>query len=163
MVLGAVAVIGLPIVAWKFRDQFGAALIVLLGLYILGDSIATGRDMKALANSGQTAVVEPVGDTYTTITKQKSGSKTFKARIAFQTAAGQTFSEEANIPEEVLNKFKTGQKATVTYLPAKPKVYRFNPMRQPGNDDLLLALGIIVAGSLWIGFKRLTAEQPARA
>jgi hypothetical protein len=163
ILLTAVVVIGLPIAFLKFGDHFGAALAVLLGVYVLGDGLLTNRDMRALAATGQTAVVEPVSDTYTQTTKMRSGSKSYKARIAFQTAAGQTFSEEANIPEEVLAKFKSGQKATVTYLPSKPKVYRFNPMRQPNNTDIQLALALIVGGALWIGFKRLTAGKPAEA
>lgn len=163
MLLAAVAVIGLPIVAWKFMDQFGAGLVVLFGIYMLGDSVLTHRDMAALAERGQQAKAEPVGDSYTVITKQRSGSKRFKARIMFETAGGKLYSEEASIPDEVLEKFKRGEKAAVTYLPSNPKVYRFNPLRAPDRSDILLSLGVIAAASLWIGFKRLTAAQPAQA
>ena len=164
ILLTAVVVIGLPIAFLKFGDHFGAAFVVLFGIYMLGDSIITNSDLRALASRGQVAVVEPVGDTYTQTTKMRSGHKSYKARIAFQPAGGGLlFTEEADIPEDVLERFKKGQKVTVTYLPSKPKVYRFDPVRAPDSGDILFSLAIMLAGSLWIGFKRLTAGKPAEA
>ena len=162
VIVGGLLLVGVPVVFMYFSRNYVAAGIFLLGTVIFADSLWSLRQEKALAANGVKAVVT-AGDSYTEITKLKSGSKRFKTDISFTTAEGDVVAENTDISSETLEKFKRGEVVRVTYLPGKPRVYRFDPWRSQAGDDVLFGLAMMVISGIWIAVKRRRAPEKEEA
>lgn len=152
--IGSIVLVGLPVIWLKFSNQAGAATAFLVGLVIFADSASSSRDERALRSAGMQAVVKPASDTYTEVTRRRSGTKTIKAAITFDTADGRTVTEEASIPDDVLHSFKTGRQVTVTYLPRNPTTYRFDPWQPGAGSGIPAGLVVMAIGALWVYLRR---------
>jgi hypothetical protein len=161
VLVGTILLIGLPIAFLKFR-QFGfAALLFLLGVVVLSDSLWNWRYESALRSGGQEAVVTPVGTTYTRI--KKRGGEKIRAHVSFRTADGQDIAQETELPPGVLEMFERRERVTVTYLPGKPGYYRFNPWRPAAGDDVLFGAVIMGIAAAWMIFRRRPSKEAAAA
>jgi hypothetical protein len=159
ILVGTILVIGLPVVFLKFGQQAGAALLFLLGIVIFSDSLWSWRYEAALRARGREAVISPASDTYTKITKVRSGSEKIRAHVTFRTAEGQEVTEETELPPGVLEKFTRGERVTVTYLPGKPSYYRFNPWHPSAPSDVTFGIVIMAIGAVWVAVKRQTTKK----
>ena len=159
ILVGTILLIGLPVVFLKFRQQLGAALLFLLGTIVFSDSLWNWRYEGALRARGRDAIVSPAGDTYTKITRVRSGSEKIRAHVTFRTVEGQEVTEETEVPHGVLEKFMRGERVTVTYLPSKPSYYRFNPWQPGAPSDVMLGAVIMAIAAVWILVKRQAARK----
>jgi hypothetical protein len=162
-IVGGLLLVGVPIVFMYFGKQFFAAGFFLLGTIIFADSLWAMRQEKALAANGMKALATASGDSYTEITKVKSGAKRYKTDISFTTATGEVVAENTEVTPATLEKFKRGEPVKVTYLPSRPGYYRFDPWSPHATQDLQLGLILMAIAGAWIGFKRLRAPKDEEA
>ena len=157
ILVGTILLIGLPVIFLRFRGQLGAALLFLVGIAVLSDSLWSWRNESALKTRGLEAVVVPLGDTYTRVRKAKGGGDKVLATVTFRTVDQKDVTEEAQLPMGVLERFQRGESVTVTYLPNKPTYYRFNPWQPAALGDAGLGAGLMLVGAVWILARRQKA------
>lgn len=162
-IVGGLLLVGVPVVLLFFRKQFFAAGFFLLGTIMFADGLWAMRQEKALAATGVKALATASGDSYTEITKVKSGSKRYKTDISFTTATGDVIAENAEVTPATLEKFKRGEPVRVTYLPGKPGYYRFDPWTPHGGSDVQFGLIVMAIAGVWVAVKRLRAPKDEEA
>jgi hypothetical protein len=157
ILVGTMLVVGLPLVFLKFRESSGGALVLLIALVVVSDSLWSWRIEGALRTQGEEAVVTPAGDSYTKITRRSS--EKIRMAVKFRTARGEEVSEETELPPGVLQKFLRGERVTVTYLASKPTQYRFNPWSPTAPGDLKFGAFLMALSAAWIFVKRRMAPK----
>ncbi|NKE69124.1 hypothetical protein RAMLITH_25250 [Ramlibacter sp. RBP-2] len=154
ILVGTILLIGLPIIFLKFRHQLAPALLFLVGLVVLSDSLWNWKSESALRARGLEAVVVPAGDTYTRVRKAKGGGDKVLATVKFRTAEQQEITEETQLPMGVLEKFQRGETVTVSYLPHKPSYYRFNPWQPAAPSDAGFGAIMMLIAGVWMLARR---------
>jgi len=162
-IVAGLLLVGVPLVFLYFRKELFAAGLFLLGLIVVGDSLWAARYEKALAASGVKALAAHTGESYTEVTELRSGTKRYKTDISFTTASGEVIAETAEIPLEALEKFKHGKPAQLTYLPDKPRYYRFDPWTPYAQQDIVFGLVVMGIGAVWVAVSRVRAARKAKA
>ena len=138
-------------VSWILR---GCAIVFSIVMLVAAwNGFAENRDFK---KHGQQVRVEPIdGYTETTRTKKKLGVKisestSHSAEIFFTTVDKRRIKVNRDIPDDVLDAFRTGSDVFVEYLPASPNSARFvGHTPSPLLSALLGLVAIAATVLLW--------------
>lgn len=137
-------------VRWTLRAC--AILLIVTMLFGILNACSENRRFNTTAKK---AVVEPITEyKETTTTKKKLGfipvstTKSYSARIYFTTNENKRIGVNKDLSEEVLARFKKGDKVFIDYLADEPTMTRF-PGEGPSPFWALLFLVAIVATTVY--------------
>lgn len=123
------------------RNLLFKVLGVAAGAVFLVYGLQERQSLSRLKRSGESAVVQPVGQ-YTEI--KKSGQSIYTAEIVFKTQAGQEIRTKHSFPAAVLDDFKAGTPVVVVYKPNDPHTFVF-AKEQSSWFLPILGVGIAIA------------------
>jgi hypothetical protein len=138
-------------VRWALR----ICAILMVALFLVG-AVRGFAENRRFSGHALKAVVEPIEQyTETTTTKRKlfvkiSETKSYSSKIFFTTADNRRIGVNKNLSEELLERFRNGEKVFIQYLPEDPTLTRFPGEGPSPFWSLVLAFAVVgVARFYW--------------